>query len=91
MTLAINPDEVDAILVGGQWHDIEPGSLYFDAYEFFAPGEERFAVYVSEAERPTISTRGFSAILQGSHPDKNLRINGTFTALQAVREREWKR
>jgi hypothetical protein len=30
MSLAINPNKVSAILVGSQWHEIKPGSLYFD-------------------------------------------------------------
>jgi hypothetical protein len=35
MSLAINTDNITAVMIGGQWHDVLDGSFNLDAYEMY--------------------------------------------------------
>lgn len=34
MSLQINVEKIEAVLLGGTWHSVEPGSFWLDSYEF---------------------------------------------------------
>ena len=45
MSLAIDPVDVEAILLGDRWHEIERGTFILDSYEFVEDAGEGFILH----------------------------------------------
>lgn len=41
MSLSLEPENVTALLLADGWHEAIPGTLFFDAYEFIDPNNEK--------------------------------------------------
>ena len=79
MSIAINVDDVVAVLLQDGWHDVRERSFDLDAYEYVL-GEERG--FVSFEPESGVTYQGFTFINATGE-----RIAGPMTAILAVKER----
>jgi len=81
MSLAINVDDVVAVLLTDGWHEVYGRSFDIDTYEY-KTGRERFISFDPESG-VGVTYMGF--VFTSSDGD---RVAGPMTAIQAVRVRE---
>lgn len=78
MSLSINIHAVTAVMIGNEWHEIEPGTFDLDSYEF----EDNGSTILEGGSVEGISHTGYTFTL--SH---GATIAGPLTAIQAIRYR----
>lgn len=82
MSLLIDVDKVEAVLLPDGWHEIKVGSLLFDAYEFVWWGDEPDYQRVAQSDQPKDCHTGFSFL---TRPEEE-RYYGRIDAIICVRE-----
>lgn len=91
MSLAINPDEVVAVLLVDGWHRVEDDSFTLDAYEFIEPhpNPDRDGLMLHGGGQYGVCANGFCfREVIGRGEDREVVLTqGPLTAVLAVRER----
>lgn len=79
MSLRIDVDDVEAVLIAGRWYEVLNQSFDLDAYEFM---EDRNLIFTG-GDVDTLSSTGYYFITGTSV--KPFTLKGPVTAIQAVR------
>jgi hypothetical protein len=87
MSLAIEIDQIEEVLLSDGWHRVVPGTLELDAYEYVSTGGP---VLFKGGQDNSVSATGFTFLEQLSAAymaGKRRKIKGPLSAILGIREK----